>query len=125
MKRTIESAANPKFANTAGTLIELHVKFAEFAEIHPFGASPNDVEPHGKELYARAMAGEFGPIAPYVARVPTQAEINSKADATVRQLSLDALPDVIDVLTKMATGPDKAVLKVHDDKIKAEKAKKA
>jgi hypothetical protein len=35
----------------------------------PFGASPADTEPHGRDLYARAVAGEFGAIAAYVAPV--------------------------------------------------------
>lgn len=32
----------------------------------PFTASPDDPEEHGRELYARAIAGDFGPIAEYV-----------------------------------------------------------
>jgi len=32
----------------------------------PFAASPDDVEAHGRDLYARAIAGEFGVVAPYV-----------------------------------------------------------
>ena len=41
--------------------------------IHPifgevkFCASPNDSEQHGRDLYARSVAGEFGSIAAYVA----------------------------------------------------------
>lgn len=62
---------------------------------------------------------------PYVPPPPTQAQINAAADAAIRKLSLDALPDVIDILTKMATGADKTLLKAVDDKIKAEKEKKA
>ena len=63
-------------------------------------------------------------FSPYVPPPPTQAQINAAADAAIRKLSLDALPDVIDILTKMATGADKTLLKAVDDKIKAEKAKK-
>lgn len=29
----------------------------------PFTAAPDDCEEHGRELYARAVAGDFGPIA--------------------------------------------------------------
>ena len=39
----------------------------------PFHATPNDSEPHGRELYANAIAGEYGEIAPYVP--PTAAEM--------------------------------------------------
>jgi len=38
----------------------------------PFGAMATDVEEHGRLLYARVIAGEFGQIAPYVAPTTTQ-----------------------------------------------------
>lgn len=63
----IESATNPIYANADQTLITLQVKFAEFDEVLPFGATPNDSMPYGVELYNRAVAGEFGEVAPYVA----------------------------------------------------------
>jgi hypothetical protein len=63
---TIESATDPVYANAEGTCITLQVKFEEFAEVMPFGATPFDPMPYGVELYNRALAGEFGPIAPYV-----------------------------------------------------------
>lgn len=59
--------ANPRYENQDQTVIGLDVKFAELGDILlPFGATENDVEEHGRQLYARAIAGEFGPIAPYV-----------------------------------------------------------
>lgn len=64
---TIESATNPVYANAEGTNITLQVKFEEFDVTHPFAATPHDPMPYGVELYNRALAGEFGPIAPYVA----------------------------------------------------------
>jgi hypothetical protein len=64
---TIESAANPVYANAEGTNITLQVKFAEFDEVMPFAATSYDSMPYGVELYNRALAGEFGAIAPYVA----------------------------------------------------------
>jgi hypothetical protein len=63
---TIQSATNPVYANADGTMISLQVKFAEFDEAMPFGAASYDVMPYGVELYSRALAGEFGPIAAYV-----------------------------------------------------------
>ena len=47
----------------------------------PFTASPNDCEPHGVELYTRAMAGEFGPIAPYVEPPITPVQKQAEARA--------------------------------------------
>lgn len=34
-------------------------------EVVHFGADPTDPEPHGRDIYARLLAGEFGPIAPF------------------------------------------------------------
>jgi hypothetical protein len=45
------------------------VKFAEFDEELPFGATNHDPHDHGRDLFERAEAGEFGPIAAYVAPV--------------------------------------------------------
>jgi hypothetical protein len=64
---TIESATNPVYSSADGICISLQVKFAEFAEVMPFGATPYDSMPYGVELYNRALAGEFGAIAPFVA----------------------------------------------------------
>jgi hypothetical protein len=67
---TLQYAKNPVYLNKEETFINLIVKFEEFAEEMPFGASPNDPEPHGVDLYNRAKAGEFGEVAPYVAPIP-------------------------------------------------------
>lgn len=59
---TIVSAMNPSRYENSYTEIMLTVWFEEFSYPLPFMASPFDVERHGKELWIRAMAGEFGPI---------------------------------------------------------------
>jgi hypothetical protein len=64
---TIESASNPIYMSEDGKSIHLDVKFAEFNEIVPFNAMQNDTTQHGVDLYNRAILGEFGEIAPYVA----------------------------------------------------------
>lgn len=66
---TIESATNPIYGNAEGTNITLQVKFAEFNEVMPFAATSYDPMPYGVELFARALNGEFGEIAPYVASI--------------------------------------------------------
>ena len=62
---TIEYAKNPQYATEDGNVISLTVKFLEFAEELPFGATNFDVEPHGIELFNRAKAGEFGNVKPF------------------------------------------------------------
>lgn len=63
---TVEYAKDPQYSSLDGQSISLIVKFLEFAEELPFGATSYDIEPWGVDLYNRAKAGEFGPIAPYV-----------------------------------------------------------
>jgi len=55
---------NPKHLNGQGTLIEVTGVHPVYGVI-PFAASPTDVEAHGVDIFIRAIAGEFGPIAPY------------------------------------------------------------
>lgn len=63
---TVESAHSPVYATANGDCISLIVKFAEFNEELPFGATPHDPHEHGRNLYERAIAGEFGEIGAYV-----------------------------------------------------------
>lgn len=63
---TIQYAKDPVYADQEGTCVSLVVKFEEFADEMPFGATPYDPEPYGRELYNNAIAGVYGPIAPYV-----------------------------------------------------------
>jgi hypothetical protein len=64
---TLEYAKNPQWSNAEGTGIVLTVKWEEFNEEHPFGATSFDSMPHGVDLYNRAKSGEFGEISPFVA----------------------------------------------------------
>ena len=69
---TIESATNPSYSSENQNSIHLDVKFAEFKEVLPFNAMPNDSTKHGVDLFNRAKLGEFGEIAPYVAPPQSQ-----------------------------------------------------
>jgi hypothetical protein len=63
---TIQYAKNPTYSSEDGQVINLTVKFEEFAEEMGFGATPFDPMPYGVELYNNAKAGLYGTIAPYV-----------------------------------------------------------
>jgi hypothetical protein len=67
---TIEYAKNPIYSSPDGQTIDLKVKFYEMASEMPFGATPFDPMPYGVELYNNALAGMYGPIAPYVPPEP-------------------------------------------------------
>jgi hypothetical protein len=66
---TLQYAKDPFYNNEEGTAIHLTVKWEEFVEEMPFGACSYDPEPHGVDLYNRAQAGEFGPVAAFTAPV--------------------------------------------------------
>lgn len=62
---TLEYAKDPFYNSDDGQQIHLTVKFAEFNEELPFNATSFDGEAHGRDLYARAKAGEFGEVQKY------------------------------------------------------------
>jgi hypothetical protein len=55
---------NPQH-NAVGT-IDMEIEHPAYGWI-PFTASPDDTEQMGRELYAQAAAGDFGPVVEYVA----------------------------------------------------------
>jgi hypothetical protein len=59
---------NCKWANAEHTVVECEVNFNNITdeEWSPFGANPNDHYEHGREIFAKAVAGEFGEVAEYV-----------------------------------------------------------
>jgi len=56
---------NPQWSSSEKVAIHCIVDFESLGEV-PFGANPNDVEEHGREIYNRCIAGDFGPVADYV-----------------------------------------------------------
>lgn len=78
----IITAHGPKY--TASGNIDLTVQFSEIATPVTFTASAQDSEFHGRELYARAMNGEFGPVTPYVAPTVPVSEIAAQKIASIR-----------------------------------------
>jgi len=59
-------ANTPKYSAHDHSSIDLNIHHPRFGWL-PFTARADDVESTGADLYARAVAGEFGPIAPYEA----------------------------------------------------------
>ncbi len=57
---------NVRWANQAQTIIDCEVEF-EGIGLAPFSATQVDIHGHGSEIFGRAVAGEFGSIAPYEA----------------------------------------------------------
>jgi hypothetical protein len=90
----IEYIKNCIFANNEATIIDCIVKFSKFNNEHMFSANSNDPEAHGREIYARIVAGEFGAVAPYVAPVIT-AEMKAESARFERNHQLSQIDMVI------------------------------
>lgn len=72
------NVANPVWGDSAHTRITCDVTWSEHPHLsdqtHPFAAAEADPSaPHSEEIFARCLAGEFGPIAEYAEtpQIPT------------------------------------------------------
>ena len=96
MALTIVSVTNPQWVNAEHTAIDVIARFAEIDEDLPFTAVPNDTEAHGREIFARASAGEFGSINSYVP--PSDEQVAAEARIFRNRLLASSdwtqLPDV-------------------------------
>lgn len=63
-KIEVLSVRNPQWANSDGSSINCLIRTNTLVGEVPFTASKFDPEPHGRDVYARCLAGEFGEIAP-------------------------------------------------------------
>jgi len=85
-------AHGPKYANFDGTAVDLIIAHPELGTL-PFTASSDDTEPLGQSLHARAMNGDFGPIAPYDG--PSPQEVLADQMRTLRNQKLAALDALV------------------------------
>jgi hypothetical protein len=61
--RTVNDVRNPKWINAEHTLLNCEVDFDELDEVYVwFTADPNDIEEHGRQIYADCVAGNYGEI---------------------------------------------------------------
>jgi hypothetical protein len=61
-----KTVKNLKWVDENHTKIDCEVDFDDLIEeFVPFTADPNDITEHGKEIFAKAVAGEFGTIVEY------------------------------------------------------------
>lgn len=100
-------ARTPKYSRPDNSTIDLEIDHPVYGWI-PFTASPDDVEAHGRELFARAEAGDFGDVAAYEPPPPpTVDELAAQARARRNQLLAESdwtqLPDA-----RAALGAEKA-----------------
>lgn len=72
IKTEILSVRNPQWANEDGTAINCLVRTNTLNQEVPFTATPSDPEAHGRDIYARCLAGEFGTIAKFESKLAQQ-----------------------------------------------------
>ncbi|MEG2039678.1 MAG: hypothetical protein RR068_01015 [Hafnia sp.] len=91
---TITSFSNIKnmnFVNEEQSAINLIADIDGVGEELPFTANSTDVMDYGRELYQRAINGDFGEIVEYVAPVEVESKPLLKATGkTVQELSIEA-----------------------------------
>jgi hypothetical protein len=77
---------NPQY--NASNTIDCEIEHSQFGWI-PFTASPDDIEQMGRDIYAKAVAGDYGPVAAYTAPAKTPEQIESEIVVATQQ-RLDA-----------------------------------
>jgi len=70
VRMIVEYASCPKWADEVHKRIDMTVKFSHINHDVEFTATVDDNEKHGRELFERAIVGEFGDIADYVPPPP-------------------------------------------------------
>ncbi|MGY6037958.1 tail fiber assembly protein [Aeromonas sp. AE23HZ002T15] len=72
--------------------LNMEVLFAHLPAFVPFTARRDDIEPHGRELYSRAMFGEFGPIEEIPLPLPTEVEQQDRLNDKLKQAAAAMAP---------------------------------
>lgn len=88
---------NLNFSNAEQTSIECEVLFAEFSpEWLLFGATADDPEAHGREVFSRCMSGEFGEVGAYVppSNEVIAEQVRAKRNSLLVASDWTQLPDV-------------------------------
>lgn len=92
MRIEIISAKNPRRMEWDEAAITLDVLFSHMQESMPFTATADDMEEHGRELYVRALHGEYGEIAVVAAPEPTDAQQQARLDGAMKQAAAIMAP---------------------------------
>lgn len=63
MKSKLTALICPQWSNIDHTEIDCHISTTQFGNLlFPFTASLNDIEPHGRAIFADIVAGNYGVI---------------------------------------------------------------
>ncbi|HDT5886390.1 tail fiber assembly protein [Aeromonas dhakensis] len=89
------SAVHPRHYAADPANITLDVRFAHLPEPVQFTARKDDPMEHGRELYSRAMFGEFGDIEVIPVPPPAEAEQQARLNALLKQAA-NAMAPLLD-----------------------------
>ena len=82
MQARLTSLANPVWSDAEHTAIDCVITSSQFGDERlPFRASPLDVAPHGRAIFADLVAGKYGAIGEYVAPPPPPEPVVEEAPA--------------------------------------------
>jgi hypothetical protein len=93
------TVTSPRWVNAAQTVIECVVTFAQHGEA-PFAACAADTTAHGREIFERLVAGDFGPIQGYTP--PAAPSHEALVAATVAKAKQMRMP-ILQILDGMQT----------------------
>lgn len=88
----ILSAKYPRRYIADTDTITLDVQFAHLPEPVSFTACQDDPEEHGRELYVRALFGEYGPITELPKPLPTEAEQQARLSEALTRAAVIMAP---------------------------------
>ncbi|HDX8597139.1 TPA: tail fiber assembly protein [Aeromonas dhakensis] len=86
------TAANPRHFAGDQESITLDVRFSHLEEVVEFTARRDDAERHGRELYSRAVFGEFGEVKVITPPPPTEAELLARLDEALKRAAAVMAP---------------------------------
>jgi len=89
---------SPKWANKAKTKIDCFVQFSHMKHEVCFTASPDDVMRHGKEIFAKCMAGEFGQVSDYSG--PSDKPVITLGNQPIPSLNLAVWPEFFEFINE-------------------------
>ncbi|WP_429091740.1 tail fiber assembly protein [Aeromonas veronii] len=92
MEIEVITAANPRHFAGDQESITLDVRFSHLEEVVEFTARRDDAERHGRELYSRAVFGEFGEIKVITPLPPTETELLARLDEALKRAAAVMAP---------------------------------
>lgn len=102
---TLEYAKDPVYNDESGNSICLTVKWEEFAEEMPFSANTWDTEPWGLELYAKAKAGEYGEVKPFIIPPPVPPSAEGNKQTAIKKLQATDWAATVDIANPEYSNP--------------------